>query len=585
MPSRKIDQALRARINRHTTGSLPLLLSFLACSGGCGDTARNSLPNVAINQQPNTSTAVTQSSTSSVVPVHLTYFLASKYVKTSSRHLQYISASNTKIIITVTPVGSVTPTYGPTTTGCTPGSCAITFTANPGLNTISFILTNGTQTLSTFNTTAFVNQNGLNTLNFSANPVVYNVALQHSGISTLAIPAGVAATNSLTVVATDFNSNTIIGTSNYVDMNGNPLTFNLSVINSQSGGSGIVTLSGPTSITAPGGATINANYNGKWLDHSTISVTPSGPIGGTITSLKLTATPTIYEYTASGTATSPLGIVTGPDGNLWYTEYDGNKVVRMTTQNVQTPFGCGACGQLNYITKGPDGALWFNSAAAADDAIYRITTSGTPSLVALAGTDPTDIKFGPDGQAWYTLDNQSDIGSITPSGTNNTMATSGITRSINIGPNGTMWFTDVGANKIGVVSPNGTITEHAVTNVGSSNTASDGIVLGPDGNVWFTEYPGNLIGRMTPTFGLTEYTAPSGGPRRIIVGPDSNLWFTEQSGNKIATINTSGVITVTEYGTTSGLTAASGPCDLTIGPDGNIWFTQFSTNQIGEFVL
>ena len=50
----------------------------------------------------------------------------------------------------------------------------------------------------------------------------------------------------------------------------------------------------------------------------------------------------------------------GPDGNLWFTEFDNNKIGRITTAGVITEFliptaDCGAYG----ITPGPDGHLWF----------------------------------------------------------------------------------------------------------------------------------------------------------------------------------------------------------------------------------
>ena len=116
MPSRRVNQleaALGSRvpISRHATVSLALLLSLIAFSG-CGGAA---------NGARSVPTTVTQASSLPVVPVHLTYFLPSlQRANFSSRNLQYISASNTKITISVTPVGAATPTYGPTTTGCTP---------------------------------------------------------------------------------------------------------------------------------------------------------------------------------------------------------------------------------------------------------------------------------------------------------------------------------------------------------------------------------------------------------------------------------------------------------------------------------
>ena len=62
----------------------------------------------------------------------------------------------------------------------------------------------------------------------------------------------------------------------------------------------------------------------------------------------------------------PTSIVAGPDGNLWFTEFNGgNRIGRITTAGVITEFSTGiTAGALPYgITAGPDGNLWFTEAA------------------------------------------------------------------------------------------------------------------------------------------------------------------------------------------------------------------------------
>jgi virginiamycin B lyase len=56
----------------------------------------------------------------------------------------------------------------------------------------------------------------------------------------------------------------------------------------------------------------------------------------------------------------PWGITTGPDGALWFTEFDGNKIGRITTDGVITDYTIptAASGPF-WITLGSDGALWF----------------------------------------------------------------------------------------------------------------------------------------------------------------------------------------------------------------------------------
>jgi virginiamycin B lyase len=66
-------------------------------------------------------------------------------------------------------------------------------------------------------------------------------------------------------------------------------------------------------------------------------------------------------------------IAAGSDGNLWFTEFDANRIGRITTAGVVTEFplpnpGSGPSG----IIPGPDGALWFTELLG--NRIGRITT-------------------------------------------------------------------------------------------------------------------------------------------------------------------------------------------------------------------
>src|SRR5262245_9317584 len=60
----------------------------------------------------------------------------------------------------------------------------------------------------------------------------------------------------------------------------------------------------------------------------------------------------------------PEGITRGPDGNLWFTEADGNRIGRITPAGVVTQFSAGLTpnSQPAEITAGPDGNLWFTEA-------------------------------------------------------------------------------------------------------------------------------------------------------------------------------------------------------------------------------
>lgn len=94
------------------------------------------------------------------------------------------------------------------------------------------------------------------------------------------------------------------------------------------------------------------------------------------------------------------GITTGPDGALWFAEYVGGRVGRITTTGAVTEYAIpSADAHGSSITTGPDGALWF--AEGCSDRVGRITTTGlmreypVRSLHCIA-----DITAGPDGALW-----------------------------------------------------------------------------------------------------------------------------------------------------------------------------------------
>ena len=296
---------------------------------------------------------------------------------------------------------------------------------------------------------------------------------------------------------------------------------------------------------------------------------------------------TITEFPLPA-GSNPAGIATGPDGNLWFTEFTVNpKVGRITTAGAVTEFPLPRPDATpSGIVAGPDGNLWFTQAdfeMGFEGYISRITPAGTITQFP-TGSFPHEIALGSDGAFWFTESSiqANSIGRITTAGartyTSYSIPTSGYPWGIAAGPDGNLWFTEY-ANKIGRITTSGVIREFPLPTPGS---APLGITAGPDGNLWFTESGGNKIGRITTTGVITEFPLPTAasGPRSITVGPDGNLWFTESVGNRIGRITTTGVITEFPIPT-----PASRPTGITAGPDGNIWFTEFNGSKIGRLTL
>jgi hypothetical protein len=85
------------------------------------------------------------------------------------------------------------------------------------------------------------------------------------------------------------------------------------------------------------------------------------------------------RFPLPATGLEPNDITLGPDGALWFTEYSGNAIGRMTIDGTVTnTFPVPTAGaNPSGLTTGPDGAIWFTELAAAK--IGRLVVPGLSS--------------------------------------------------------------------------------------------------------------------------------------------------------------------------------------------------------------
>jgi virginiamycin B lyase len=108
------------------------------------------------------------------------------------------------------------------------------------------------------------------------------------------------------------------------------------------------------------------------------------------------------EYSTSGGGN--LGIVSGVDGNLWFTENSGSAIGTITTSGTLTVYPIPTLTSSPwFITSGPDGDLWFTENSTGQ--LGRVTTSGVfmeYPIPPVSGQNahPIGIVTGPDGKLW-----------------------------------------------------------------------------------------------------------------------------------------------------------------------------------------
>jgi streptogramin lyase len=209
----------------------------------------------------------------------------------------------------------------------------------------------------------------------------------------------------------------------------------------------------------------------------------------------------VTEFTGNLTPNNgPNRITLGPDGNLWFTERDADRIGRITPSGTIKEFHTGITpgAGLWGITAGPDGRLWFTESQF--NTIGAITTTGTvteyspPELT----TPALGITPGPDGNLWFAQNTQ--VGRITTAGAVQQF-TSGFTTGGNpngmfgiaTGSDGNLWAMEGNLDKIARITTAGTVQEFS-SGITSGSGPQEG-TAGPDGNLWFTEVTGNRIGR------------------------------------------------------------------------------------------
>jgi streptogramin lyase len=206
--------------------------------------------------------------------------------------------------------------------------------------------------------------------------------------------------------------------------------------------------------------------------------------------------------------------------------------------------------QAYATTGGPDGSVWFTEYNGRHvgkfDLVTKLASEYGPLL-----SPATSIAAGPDGNVWFaerSIDGTSTVvGRITPAGVITEFTATpvtGVVRALVTGADGRVWFVKdgFGGPAVGKIDPaTGTFTSYS-SGLKGAFTLFGGIALGGDGNVWFTEYLNGLIGRITPSGAISEFGGIAANAQLNAISPGPavaglpTLWVTDPTGKSIAKV-------------------------------------------------
>jgi virginiamycin B lyase len=512
-----------SRLGQRLIGAAFIAVLAAGCSGGGG--AKSVTPSTA--SQPNKGTASVTftmhwgTGTAAVqrTPRYVPATARSVSVTVNNGNPQYLNAPASTIVIDA-PVGTDTFLFQ-------------TYDDQNGQGNV----------LSRASVTQNVVLGAANVVSAVLNGVVVSVTIS---LSNPAPNAGVPATVNVNAAAKDADGNTIVGPGDY------STPIRLSIQDDTNSG----TLSLSTTTLPNPSTTATLTYNGGTLN----SGLPDGPVafvvaratGVSTQAAAFTPTPTFYQFSIPVAANRPQWIAAGSDGNMWFTEFPGNTVAKITPAGVVTecPAIPTAASNPQGIIGASDGNLWFTEFAGSK--ITRVTTACayTEFSTLFAGDGPQLLTDRGDGNIWFT------------GFTGNHVGFQGITSGVS-----------------------------GETTVPTPNSHPYGIAPAPDLNLYFTENAVDQLGRIPMLFGaITEVPLATGSaPTQIVRGPSTEttcgggpcMWFTEFGTSRVARLNPAGwpAPTINEFPTT---TASSNPIGIVAGKDGALWVTESGLDKIGR---
>jgi virginiamycin B lyase len=230
---------------------------------------------------------------------------------------------------------------------------------------------------------------------------------------------------------------------------------------------------------------------------------------------------------------------------------------------------------------GPDGNIYISVMNGNKIARFDTKTEKFNEWDLPRGARPHGLLVDSDGIVWYTGNGNGTIGQFDPK-TGKVIehkAPSGDDpHTLVIDDKGVIWFSVQGGNRIGRLDrASGKISEY------ETSGRPYGVAVDKQGYVWFCRMGINKLGRLDPATGkITDLdTGASSAPRRMAVAPDGMLWVTGYNNGKLIKVDPREAKIVKQYAMPAGV--SGGPYAVTVDGAGRVWANEIHTDTVALF--
>jgi len=302
----------------------------------------------------------------------------------------------------------------------------------------------------------------------------------------------------------------------------------------------------------------------------------------------------ILEYITPTPESSPADLAFDDQGNLWFTELNGNRIGKLVPSRAKSLTSQGITeyelphpnSKPNYLTIAKNGMIWFtelggNRIGSLDPKNGWIKEYEIPT----PHSQPHEIIEAPDGAIWFLEFQTNKIGRLEPA--------NGRITEYPIGPGNPhdlviaddkIWYTQGGmfwvntfSNKLGSLDIKTGAVE--VIRIPPEKSVPYGLTLAEDGALWFTQLLSSKLARYDRSRNKTkivEYPLSKGRKPRDLRVHENQVWFTASEPDAIGVLD----LSKARPGTGQGVKyyelpdPESHPTQITLDKQGNIWFTE-----------